>query len=245
MNPEAYDNLRQTEADHFYFQSLHRLIISLIRTRIRPDGNLVRLLEAGCGTGLLASKMTALGKVSAVDLTAEAVRLARGRGLDVAQASVTALPFANSAFDFVVSVDVLCQLKEAGDEAALAEFDRVLKPGGYLFLRLPAFSWLRRGHDEFVQSQRRYQRRPLQNLVEAAGFKIEIISYFGLSIFGPAVIRRLLDSWFKDKTAGSDLQRWPRPLNWLLTQILIWEGGWLQRFRLPLGVGVICWAKKG
>ena len=42
------------------------------------------------------------------------------------------------------------------DRAALAEFRRVLRPGGRLLIQVPAYDWLRSRHDREVATRERY-----------------------------------------------------------------------------------------
>lgn len=99
-----------------------------------------RVLDAGTGVGgtarYIAHKYGC--KVSAVDLTAEYVATAQwldelvglDKLIDVREASVTDLPFADESFDVVVSQHVQMNVE---DKARLyAEAFRVLAPGGRL-----------------------------------------------------------------------------------------------------------------
>src|SRR5262249_46727341 len=47
------------------------------------------------------------------------------------------LPFPDAAFDAAYSVSVLEHISEAGDEEALRELARVVRPGGRVFVTLP------------------------------------------------------------------------------------------------------------
>lgn len=106
-------------------------------------GSGVRVVDVGCGTGRHARALAAAGiEVVAVDVSAGL--LAAGRELaDVAvrwvQGDARALPLRDGGADAVLS---LCQggfgLTPAGDEAAVGEMARVLRPGGRL--ALTAFS---------------------------------------------------------------------------------------------------------
>ena len=89
------------------------------------------LLEAGCGTGLVLSRLRPRARqVFGVDLSRGMLAQARRRELDVVQASVTSLPFADASFDLVCSFKVLAHVEAI--ERAIAEMARVLRPGGYL-----------------------------------------------------------------------------------------------------------------
>lgn len=89
------------------------------------------LLEAGCGTGLVLSRLRPRARqVFGVDLSRGMLAQARRRELEVVQASVTSLPFADASFDLVCSFKVLAHVEAI--ERAIAEMARVLRPGGYL-----------------------------------------------------------------------------------------------------------------
>lgn len=98
------------------------------------------ILEIGLGTGLnLSCYPPQVRRIATVEPSAGMLRRARRRidatGIEVdclAQGGET-LPFENDTFDFVVSTFTLCTIGPV--ERALAEFFRVLKPGGrFLFL---------------------------------------------------------------------------------------------------------------
>ncbi len=92
-----------------------------------------RVLEAGCGTGLLLADLARRAdRAVGADLSAGMIARARTRGLSVVQASVTDLPFPDGAFDVVCSFKVLAHIPPI--DAALAELVRVTRPGGRLLL---------------------------------------------------------------------------------------------------------------
>jgi len=102
-----------------------------------------RVLDAACGEGygtaLLASAaQQALG----VDIDAAAIAHAHathGQGPNVRYetASVTALPLADASIDVVVSFETIEHIAAAEQTRMLAEFARVLAPGGFLILSSP------------------------------------------------------------------------------------------------------------
>ncbi|HVG19088.1 MAG TPA: bifunctional 2-polyprenyl-6-hydroxyphenol methylase/3-demethylubiquinol 3-O-methyltransferase UbiG [Blastocatellia bacterium] len=98
----------------------------------------LRLLDVGCGGGLLAERFAREGAlVTGVDLSPSSLVAAsrhgetRGLAIDYVNASGDLLPFRDSSFDAVVSADFLEHV--TGLEAVIAECARVLKPSG-LFL---------------------------------------------------------------------------------------------------------------
>jgi len=105
-----------------------------------PAGALV--LDAGCGEGGVALHLaTTLGlRVEGIDLQPQSVRRAtrkarRRRALDLVRFQVmdySALGFPERHFDGVYTMEALVHAPDSG--AALAQFHRVLKPGGRLAL---------------------------------------------------------------------------------------------------------------
>jgi len=92
-----------------------------------------RVLEAGCGTGLVAERLkTRCESMNGFDLSFGMLQKAKSRVDRVSQASVTDLPFADNIFDTVVSFKVLAHVQDI--KTAMAEMARVTKPGGYLVL---------------------------------------------------------------------------------------------------------------
>jgi SAM-dependent methyltransferase len=91
------------------------------------------VLEAGCGIGTDAVQFVRGGaRYRGVDFSPKALELARRRPelaeADLVQASITDLPFADASFDLVYSNGVIHHMPET--RRAIAEFRRVLRPGG-------------------------------------------------------------------------------------------------------------------
>ena len=97
------------------------------------------ILDAGCGGGRTISKLAALatqGHVQGIDYSAESVAvsqklnaaaIAAGR-VQIQQASVSQLPFADNTFDLVTAVETHFWWPNLATD--LREIFRVIKPGG-------------------------------------------------------------------------------------------------------------------
>jgi ubiquinone/menaquinone biosynthesis C-methylase UbiE len=152
-------------------------VVGALRER-RPR----RVLDVGCGTGQLAARLRVELPETAVvgcDFSRGMLRRARGRSRDVGwvQGDAQRLPFPDRHFDALVSTEAFHWFPDGA--AALAEFHRVLAPGGRLLLALvnpplevlstssrlvsrwlgEPFTWPTRAH--------------LQRAVEQAGFRVE------------------------------------------------------------------------
>jgi ubiquinone/menaquinone biosynthesis C-methylase UbiE len=111
----------------------HALIDEIEVDAIRELAVGKRVLEAGCGTGLVLSRLKEVAsETHGFDLSAGMVHKARERGLSVALGSVTDVPFRDNTFDLVCSFKVLAHVPDI--TRALAELARVTRPGGFLAL---------------------------------------------------------------------------------------------------------------
>ena len=99
-----------------------------------------RVLDAGCGAGYGSAELANVAEsVFAIDIAPEAVEYARAHypipNLAFEQASCTALPYADGAFDLVVAFEVIEHLENWRD--FLQEVRRVLAPAGQLIVSTP------------------------------------------------------------------------------------------------------------
>ena len=109
----------------------HALVDELEAGLVAAYGAGGRILEAGCGTGLILERLR--GKCSScvgADLSRGMLLRARERGFTVLQSDVTALPFKDAVFDVTYSFKVLPHVP--GLAQALGELVRVTRPGGYV-----------------------------------------------------------------------------------------------------------------
>ncbi|MFH1572369.1 MAG: class I SAM-dependent methyltransferase, partial [Acidobacteriota bacterium] len=181
------------------------------------------------------------------DLSELAMRYSRRRGESrLVQASATHIPFPAGIFDLITSLDVLNHLPEGGDVLALREFHRLLKGGGKVFVRLPAYQWLYASHDRHSLTLQRYTRSQLVSRLNAAGFTIIQVSYANFFLFPVLAAKRLLLEKVGILADSSDL----RPVPSLLNRILEWplriESRLLRypHFRFPWGLSIVGLAEK-
>jgi ubiquinone/menaquinone biosynthesis C-methylase UbiE len=109
----------------------HALIDRLEVAATLPYASGARVLEAGCGTGLILKEVAPLARRAVgIDLSTGMLQKARARGLDVVHGSVTDLPFGDGEFDLAYSFKVLAHVERI--ERAMAELARVVRPGGHV-----------------------------------------------------------------------------------------------------------------
>jgi ubiquinone/menaquinone biosynthesis C-methylase UbiE len=172
----------------------HALIDQLESDLVLRHAKGARVLEAGCGTGLILSRVAPhAAQAVGVDLSLGMLSIARRRGLRVVHGSVTDLPFPDAAFDVAYSFKVLAHVEDIA--RALSEMTRVVRPGGHVIaefynpwsLRYLIKRWKRptaisaRTNDEAVYT--RYD-----SLADIRGHlpaELEIVGLRGVRVFTP------------------------------------------------------------
>jgi SAM-dependent methyltransferase len=236
-----YERMFAAEQRQWWYVGM-RTISRAILARECGDAPVSRVLDAGCGTGGNLVWLGQLGRAVGVDLSPQALALARQRAITVARGDVLRLPFRDGEFDLVTSFDVLYHRWVSDDEAAVRELVRVLRPGGLLFIRVPALKWLWGAHDEEVLSRHRYARNEVSRLLSTCGLKDVRSTYCNALLFPIVALRRALDRWLQRR--GSDVEFLPAPIEWAFRAALQVEAWWLRRGTLPIGSSVLAWGRK-
>ena len=241
MNREIYIQMAEVEDDHWWFAGRRAIVESLLaRFGLARDA---AILEAGCGTGGNLRMLARRGSVCAMDLDEQACGFARARGIgEVAVGRLPdQIPFGDRCFDLVLMTDVLEHLDDDG--AALRALRERLRPGGLLFLTVPAFQYLWSPHDVAHHHRRRYRAGQLRKVVSEAGYDIRYLSYYNFLLFPPILaarsVQRLTGLHTEDHGLGLPL----RPVNWLLRKTFSAERFLLGRASLPVGVSLILLAR--
>lgn len=129
---ELYD-LEEYHAsyEHHADRKLRTAIIRLNRIAPTVHGDNVRFLDVGCGTGstLQAAELRGWEPVG-VDISGRVARLCRERGFEAHAVDGRKLPFEDQSFDVLTAWSVIEHVPDIRE--ALAEWRRVLKPGGVL-----------------------------------------------------------------------------------------------------------------
>ena len=243
MNVEEYRRMYEAEETQWWYAGMRAISLSLLSSAWPdggPDGR--RILDAGCGTGNNLSHFRRFGRTVGVDLSDEALRFCRDRGVAATRGSLLALPFPDGAFDAVMSFDVIYHRWVEDDRVAVREIARVLRPGGLVLLRVPALKMLWGAHDEAVHSRHRYTRGEVRRLLEGEGLDVLRLTYANTLLFPVIAARRTLDRILHRH--GSDVGFLPAPMEWAFRNLLGLEARLVRRLSLPVGASVFALARK-
>lgn len=236
MEPAEYDLMDAAEERMWWYRALHMRVMDALRRRPGPAG---AVLDAGCGTGGLLRRLAALGQpLAGLDFNPLAAARAGVKSGALASAGdANRLPFRDRAFGALTSCDVLCH-RAVDPPSAVAEFHRVLAPGGTVVLNLPAYQWLRSTHDERVHNDRRFTAGQGRDLLAQAGFTAIEARYWNALLLPLMILqRKVLRS---DEAAKSDVAPFPPWLDAALYGTTVLEHG-LARLglRYPAGGSIL------
>ena len=130
---DVADNIRGLEA--FFHKNRAWMVRRMVAKYATPNAS---ILDAGCGTGLNLRHLPE-GSVG-VDINPRNIALLRQRlpNHTVIEGDVEALPFDSGSFGTVLCTEVIEHIPDPS--TALAEYRRVLQPGGVLIGSVPARS---------------------------------------------------------------------------------------------------------
>ena len=234
MNIEEYRKTKELSRTHFWYRQRQR-IISFFLNKYSSAGHYV--LDTGCGT---CPDMHISDNTIGMDININALKLCSG-GNTAVNADVSYLPFKLESFEIVWAMDVL-QSNCINEEKALMEINRIIKPGGYFFINVPAYPSLYSAHDIGVNNARRYTRIQLKRLLSNY-FDVLELHYWNF-ILMPAVIFKRKQVGVFSSASNSDLRQIPNVLNNILNVIMIFEFALFKLKLIPAGVSIFAICRK-
>ncbi len=161
----------------------YRLYLIKRVLRHKPRGD---FLEVGCGLGFITAQLQTMGfSGRGIDPSAKSIALAkqfhpRSSELFSRQDLDDAIR-AGRTYHLIVMAEVLEHIPD--DAAALDNIHRLLKPGSWLVLTVPAHMSAWTVKDEFAGHCRRYEKDALVGLLTKSGFEVERFYSFGYPLF--------------------------------------------------------------
>jgi SAM-dependent methyltransferase len=241
MDQEQYTIMYEVERAHWWYQGMRRNTKALLHRYLAP-GVTYKVLDAGCGTGGTTIDLAEFGQVTGVDFSTDALGYAQARGLTrLVRGSIEQLPFGDNSFDLVTCFDVLYHRAVGDERHALAEFKRVLRPGGLALVRDPAFDWLRGAHDIGIHTERRFTTQQMASRFRDVGLEVVYATYGNVALFPLALAKRAVDRFIP---SPADLDVPPPAINKLFEAALSLEAPLAGRVPLPVGLSAVVLGRK-
>jgi ubiquinone/menaquinone biosynthesis C-methylase UbiE len=249
METTVYEQFAKLEERHFWFQGRRNIFFDLIERQLASEGRTgkqMEILEIGCGAGGMLRPLSRYGRVTGVDIAIDYLQYCKHRGFDrVVAASGYELPFRDAKFDMVALFDTIEHIPH--DQKVLEEVRRVLKPGGSVFVSVPAYQFLYSQNDRVAHHLRRYTAGRLRKVLTDAGLPIRKLSYFNTFLF-PLILPAVMVLKAKEKLLGlpdgqTNLSHeFSPPVNKLFASVMSAERFWLRHMEFPFGHSLIAMA---
>ena len=182
------------ERTHWWFRGRREVLAVLLRGITAVEDK--SILEIGCGSGgNLVYLFERFRYRVGLDADDDALRFARRKlegNADIVRGDANRLGISDGSFDCVALLDVLYHARVTDVDAVLRDVHRLLKPGGYILITDGAYDFLSGRHSASVNSARRFTRKDLCASLDAAGLGIVKASYWGLLLFLPLFLKRVL-----------------------------------------------------
>ncbi|EKD94509.1 MAG: methyltransferase type 11 [uncultured bacterium] len=241
MLKSHYRKIANNQDKHWWYRGMTAINLSFLNTYLSKKRNL-KILDAGCGPGVMLPHLKKYGDVLGVDLSDEALKFAKKRG-SVKKADITNLKIKDNTYDLIICMDVMYHTWVKDVNKALIEFKRVLKKGGMLLIREPAYNWMRGNEDRGSLTARRFSKDDLEKSLVKNGFKVQKISYVNFFLF-PIVFAVRIYGMMTNKKGNSDLSIPNNLVNNLLFLSLNIESYIIKYISLPFGSSLICVSMK-
>lgn len=200
---ESWDYIWNKRFEKTYATPTYELVWKTVESYIPRKGI---VLDAGCGDGEYSRKiMKITPSVVSMDLSSAALKSLKEEGNLTLVGDAGNLPLKSQFSNAVISLSVLEYVEDP--KRAIMEFERVLKPGGYLIITVPNLTSLYTiqrklrimlGRYIYYRNIILYSRDSLHALFKGTKFKIEThdydVLYFNIlnKIFGKEIGSRII-----------------------------------------------------
>lgn len=241
VNIEEYRNLEEVDAYHWFYLG-KRLITSYWINKFIKLYHDDILIDVGCGTGRFLQEWN-LTRAYGIDFSSESLSLARNKGLNnILMAKLPYVPFKDISAAVVVALDVLEHCQD--DKKAFFSLVSLLRPGGIIFITVPALPCLWSDWDEALNHYRRYTKSKILRIIPPNTELLRVAYFNEIALFPAFIVRNLRRYGFikKDEKRAEDFV--PPPfMNELLCKIFYFLSC-SKYYRPPLGLSLMLVLKK-
>jgi 2-polyprenyl-3-methyl-5-hydroxy-6-metoxy-1,4-benzoquinol methylase len=191
MDPAYARRYRDLATRHWWWRARNACVRREV-TRLLGTRRDARMLDVGCGDGVLFPFLSGFGEVEGVEPDPDVITPG-GPWRD----SIQVRPFDESfgtgrRYTLILMLDVLEHLEDAA--GALRHAAALLDDGGHLLVTVPAFRTLWTHHDTLNHHVTRFTKRRLAAAVHAAGMDVQMNRYLFQWLFFAKLAERLREA---------------------------------------------------
>lgn len=242
MNKEFYRKFFEVQKKHWWFVSKKKIVLDFI-DRYVPTNDNHKILDIGCGSGLMLNALEQIGDTYGMDMSDDAINFSKEIFSGTVKKGMLPdnIPYDEEYFSLVVALDVIEHVDD--DRASLTAIRSHIAEGGQAVISVPACMFLWSEHDVLNEHKRRYTLEELKGKLIDAGFTIEKISYFNTFLFPLISLVRMMNNLLKRK--GASEIALPHPaINYIVEKIFSLEKYFLRIMNFPIGVSVLAVVRK-
>lgn len=230
---DQYEFIEKMESKHWWFVARTNIFKAIIESY---DDEIDGFLDVGCGTGNFISKIEPIADdIYGIDPHVYKVCKAD----DIIKGTAEQLPFDNNTFDFVSCFDVLGHVENP--EEVLNGILRVMKPGAFAIITVPAHPLLYGPSDKEHGRLRRFSKRNLNAIINKR-YEVVKASYFNMFLFPIYAVIRFFEKVLNYRFIKDQL---PNPkLNKFLFKVFSKEKNMLLQKNLPFGMSYMLVLRK-
>lgn len=227
---------------HWWFVTKKKIVLDFIKRYSSANHN-CKILDIGCGSGLMLSSLEKIGQTYGMDMSNEAIsfskeifsgRVEKGSLPDI-------IPYDKNFFNIITALDVIEHVDQ--DVESLKAIQSHLVDGGIAIITVPAYMFLWSAFDDMNEHKRRYTLSELEGKLLEAGFVIKKITYYNTLLFPIVYVVRMLNNILK-RNGASDIDMPSNSINCILKIIFGIEKYLLRFISLPFGVSVLAVVEK-
>lgn len=218
-NENEYKRMAAVEETHWWYKTLHDLIIhTIVELGFNKEAIIV---DAGCGTGGLLDFLHKNGykHLNGFDIEKTAVEIAHSRGLVVFEGDIRNINqfYADDSVDVIICNDVFYFLSDYDRKNVANLFFTALKSNGIILMNLPAFNMFHGAHDLAVGIKHRFTIKDIPRIFDARYFRCCRSLYWPFllspAIYVARLIQRMKLRIFHNIDIKSDIDLPPWPVN--------------------------------
>lgn len=178
----GFEILKRMQSKHFWYIGRHRFLLASVRHHLERSGRRAAIdMGGGCGGWikyLLDNDPNLFTELALADSSLRALHAAEdviSTTTDRYQIDLLNLEW-SERWDTVFLLDVIEHIPD--DVGAMKQVLQSLRPGGYVFVTVPALKAFWSFSDELSEHQRRYSKADFKALADATGLELVDARYF-------------------------------------------------------------------